>query len=132
MKIAKMLILAMVLAVGLGCGYSKKATTPPSPGTKPTITQLNPASATSGGAAFTLEVDGTSFASGATVSFAGVTYTPDASTKSATKLEAAIPAAAIMNSGKVSVTVTNPGTSGGIYGGGTLPETSTPMNFTVN
>jgi len=30
------------------------------------------------------------------------------------------------------VTVTNPGTAGGIYGGGTQPETSVAMDFTVN
>jgi hypothetical protein len=35
-------------------------------------------------------------------------------------------------SGTVPVTVTNPGTPGGIYGGGTSPATSSPMNFTVN
>src|SRR6266852_4234044 len=61
MKITKTLILVAVLAAGLGCGYSKK-TTPPAPGTMPTITQLSPASATAGGAAFQLEVDGTNFA----------------------------------------------------------------------
>jgi hypothetical protein len=32
----------------------------------------------------------------------------------------------------VGATVTNPGTPGGLYGGGTLPETSAPMNFTIN
>ncbi len=64
MKITKTLILVAVLAAGLGCGYSKK-TTPPAPGTMPTITQLSPASATAGGAAFQLEVDGTNFATAA-------------------------------------------------------------------
>jgi hypothetical protein len=51
---------------------------------------------------------------------------------SANQLTAAIPGSADMNSGTVPVTVTNPGTPGGLYGGGTLPETSAPMNFTIN
>jgi hypothetical protein len=32
----------------------------------------------------------------------------------------------------VPVTVTNPGTPGGIYGGGTSPATSMPMTFMIN
>jgi hypothetical protein len=28
--------------------------------------------------------------------------------------------------------VTNPGTSGGLYGGGTTTVSSAPMNFTIN
>jgi IPT/TIG domain-containing protein len=129
MKITETLILAAVLAAGLSCGYSKK-TTPPAPGTMPTITQLSPASATAGGAAFQLEVDGTNFATAAVVNFNGVAQTT--TWVSAAKVEAMIPASAIMNSGIVPVTVTDPGTPGGTYGGGTLPETSAPMNFTIN
>jgi hypothetical protein len=50
------------------------------------------------------------------------------------QLTVAIPAAAIATSGTIKVTVTNPGTPGtGMYGsGGTLPETSKSMDFTVN
>lgn len=129
MKISESLILAAVLVAGLGCGYSKK-TTPPAPGTMPTITQLSPASATHGGGTFTLEVDGTNFATTAVTNFNSVAQTT--TWVSATKVEAMIPASAIMNSGTVPVTVTNPGTPGGTYGGGTLPETSAPMNFTIN
>jgi len=129
MKITETLMLTTVLAAGLGCGYSKK-TTPPTPGTMPTITQLSPASATAGGATFQLEVDGTNFATAAVINLNGVAQTT--TWVSATKVEAMIPASAIMNSGTVPVTVTNPGTPGGIYGGGTLPETSAPMNFTIN
>ena len=129
MKITESLILAAVLVAGLGCGYSKK-TTPPAPGTVPTITQLSPASATAGGATFQLEVDGTNFAMAAVVNFNGAAETT--TWVNSTKVEAMIPASAIMNSGTVPVTVTNPGTPGGTYGGGTLPETSAPMNFTIN
>jgi hypothetical protein len=51
---------------------------------------------------------------------------------SASKVEASIPASAVTTSGKVQVTVTNPGTPGGIYGGGTSPATSDPVEFTIN
>ncbi len=120
--IHKTLILVMLMAVGLGCGYSK----PKSP--MPIISQLNPASMTAGSGAFQLEVDGTNFAANAVVNFNG---TAESTTVvSSSKLEAMIPASAIMNAGTVPVTVANPG-SGGIYGGmGSM--TSTPMNFMIN
>lgn len=130
MKTANTLILAVALAVGLGCSYSKPANTPAGPGTMPNITQLNPASATSGGAAFLLEVDGTSFAGQATIKFNGTTQAT--TFVSSTKVTATIPASMIMNSAMVPVTVTNPGTPGGLYGGGTLPATSAAMQFTIN
>jgi hypothetical protein len=47
-------------------------------------------------------------------------------------LTATIPASAVSASGTVPVTVTNPGTPGGQYGGGTTAVTSAPMNFTIN
>ena len=50
-----------LLALTLACGYSSKATTPPVAGTTPTIAELAPTSATAGGAAFTLTVNGTNF-----------------------------------------------------------------------
>jgi len=45
-----------------------------------------------------------------------------------------VPASAIGTAGAISVTVTNPSTSGtGMYGsGGMLAETSSAMDFTVN
>jgi IPT/TIG domain-containing protein len=119
----KTLLLITILAVGLGCGYSKKTTT------MPTIMQLNPASETHGSMQFQLEVDGSNFASNAVVNFNG---TPEPTTfVSSTKLEAMIPSTAIMSAGMVPVTVTNPGGSGGIYGT-SPPVTSAPMNFTIN
>jgi hypothetical protein len=130
MKSAQMLLLVALLALGMGCGYSKPATTPPAPGTMPTVTQLNPSSATSGRASFTLEVDGTNFASNAFINFNGTKQTT--TYVSGTKLTATIAASAIMNSGTVPVTVTNPGKPGGIYGGGTSDATSAPVNFTIN
>ena len=119
---AKILILVMLLAVGLGCGYSKPKTA------APTITQLNPTSVTAGSAQFQLEVDGMNFASNAVVSFNG---TAEATTfVNSGKLEAVIPASAVMSAASVPVIVTNPG-SGGVYGGmGNV--VSAPMNFTIN
>lgn len=130
MKTAQMSILAALLVVGMACGYSKPGNTPAGPGTTPTITQLNPTSVTSGSADFQLEVSGTSFTGGAVINFNGLAQatSPDG----AGKVKATIPASAIVNSGDFPVTVTNPGVSGGIYGGGTLPATSAPMTFTVN
>jgi hypothetical protein len=49
-----------------------------------------------------------------------------------TQVTAAIPQAAIASAGTVQVTVTNPASGGGIYGGGTAAATSTAVNFTVN
>ncbi len=50
------------------------------------------------------------------------------------QLTAAVPASATATAGAVQNTMTNPGTSGtGMYGsGGTLPETSNSMTFTIN
>ena len=122
MNTAKTLLLITLLAAGIGCGYTKPKTA------MPAIATLDPASKTAGSGQFQLEVDGSNFATGAVVTFNG---TPEATTVvSSTKLEATIPASAIMTSGSVPVTVTNPG-SGGIYGSmGSV--TSAPMSFMIN
>jgi hypothetical protein len=130
MKIAMTVFLAALLAVGLACGYSAKATTPPVAGTSPDISELAPDNTNSGGAAFVLTVNGTNFNSNAAINWAGTAQTT--SFVSASQLTATIPATAIASSGSVMVTVTNPGTSGGIYGGGTSAETSNAMTFTIN
>ena len=131
MKTVSTLLLATLAALTLACGYSSK-NYPPVAGSIPTIAQLNPGSATAGDPAFTLTVTGTNFAAKATVNWNGAaqatTYVNN------TQLTMAVPASAVANSGSVSVTVTNPGTTGnGQYGGGgTLPETSKPMTFMIN
>jgi hypothetical protein len=52
---------------------------------------------------------------------------------SGTKVMAAIPASAVATSNAaVPVTITNPGTPGGQYGGGTAAATSAAMNFQIN
>jgi hypothetical protein len=74
---------------------------------KPTITSLSPSSATAGGPAFTLTVNGTGFLSGAAVTFGNAALAT--TFVSATKLTAAVPAAYIGAAGPVSVVVYNPG-----------------------
>ncbi len=86
--------------------------------TTPTITSLNPASATAGGAAFTLTINGTNFTSNSTAQWGSTSLTTTYG--SATQLTAAVPASLIATAGSASVTVT---TSGG---------TSAGIAFTIN
>jgi hypothetical protein len=85
----------------------------------PTVTALTPNTATAGGAAFTLTVDGTNFITGSSVLWNG---TSRATTfVSGTRLTAAIAAADIAAAGSVPVSVKNPD-----------GQTSNAMTFTVN
>jgi hypothetical protein len=132
MKKLAIVSLLAITAFALGCGYSSKATTPSTPGTVPTISQLAPNSMNHGGAGFVLTVNGSNFSSNAVINFnSGAQTTTFVSTK---QLMTTIPASAIAAAGTVPVTVTNPATTGmGAYGsGGTLAETSSAMNFTIN
>jgi len=126
-------LLAALIALTVACGYSAK-TTPPVAGTVPAIAALAPGSATAGGAAFTLTVNGSNFGAKAVVNWNGTAQTSNTTYVSGNQLMVAVPASAIATSGTISVTVTNPGTTGtGLYGsGGTLAETSSPMSFMVN
>ena len=84
-------------------------------------TSISPASATAGGAAFPLTINGTGFVSGATVNFgSNPAITPSSVTS--TQIVVTVPAADIATAGTVNVTVTNPG------GGGT----SNAQTFTIN
>ena len=125
----KLLAVLLLTAVAVGCGYSHP-TTPIQPGTMPIITGLVPPSANHGGVAFTFEVDGTKFAANAVINFNGTAQTT--TFVSSTKLTTMISSTAIASGGTVPVTVTNPGTPGGLYGGGTQAATSTAMSFTIN
>jgi hypothetical protein len=129
MKTTSVLLLAMLVS---GCGYSKPMASGPQPGAVPVIMALVPPNTNAGGGAFMLTVNGSSFNQDAQVNFRGTQ--PTTAHIAANQLTAMIPAAAIAMPGTVAVTVTNPGhAGGGIYGaGGTAPETSAPMNFTVN
>ena len=132
MKNLAIVVLAAMTAFTLACGYSSKASTPSTPGTVPTISQLAPESMSHGGSAFVLTVNGSNFSSTATINFNSAAQTT--TYVSGNQLMATIPASAIAAAGTVPVTVTNPATTGmGAYGsGGTLAETSSPMNFTIN
>ena len=128
-------LLATMIAFSIACGYSSKGTAaPPVAGSVPTISDLAPNSTTAGSAGFTMTVNGTHFASGATVNWNGVAQTSNTTFVSGSQLTLAVPASAVATAGQVSVTVTNPATAGtGLYGGGgTLAETSSSMTFTIN
>jgi hypothetical protein len=130
MKIANIVFLAALLAAGLACGYSAKPTTAPVAGTMPNITALVPDSAAAGSTSNTLTVNGTSFNGNATINWNGTALTTSA--VSGNQLMASIPDADVATAGTAMVTVTNPGTAGGIYGGGTSAATSNSMAFTIN
>jgi IPT/TIG domain len=125
-------LLAVLAGLTLACGYSSKATTPAAAGTMPSITELAPDSMTSGGAAFVLTVNGSNFSSSATINWNGTAQTT--THVSGNQLTATIAAEDIAAPATVPVTVTNPAVAGtGAYGsGGTLAETSSPVNFTIN
>ena len=125
----KLLLVFMLCAVGIGCGYGSHSTTPPTPAAMPTITQLNPPGVIANSGQFTLEVDGSAFAANAVINFNGVKQTTSWVTSG--KLTATIPNSAIASAGTVPVTVTNQATTGGLYGGGTTAVTSQPMNFNI-
>jgi hypothetical protein len=84
----------------------------------PAITSLSPNSATAGGPAFTLTVNGTGFASGASVLWNATSLSN--SFRSATQLIASVPANLIASAGTASISVK----SGGV--------TSNSVSFTVN
>jgi len=132
MKSARTAILAALLALGVACGYSSPSTTPASPGTTPNIGALVPNDTTHGTSLGTngLMVTGTNFNSNAVVNWNGTALTT--AFVSGTQLTATVPDTDTASAGTATVTVTNPGTSGGIYGGGTQPETSNSKTFTIN
>lgn len=135
MKTCKLLVLASLAAITLACGYSSKNyNTTPTAGTVPAISQLNPSSASAGGAAFTMIVNGSNFGTKAVVNWNGAAQTANTSYVTGNQLMVAIPASMIANSGTVQITVTNPATAGtGMYGtGGTMAETSSAVSFTIN
>ena len=131
MKTICTILLGTLTLLTLACGYSSK-TTPPVAGSVPSIAQLNPNSATAGDPAFNMTVNGDHFGSKAVVNWNGTPQTTTFVTSG--QLTIAVPASAVATAGQVNITVTNPGTTGtGAYGsGGTLPETSAPMTFTIN
>ncbi|HWH56079.1 MAG TPA: IPT/TIG domain-containing protein [Terriglobales bacterium] len=126
----KLLLVLLLCAAGVGCGYGSHSTTPPAPASTPAISQLNPPNVVANSGQFSLEVDGTAFAANAIVNFNGAKMTT--TFVSASKLMATVPNSAIGTAGTVPVTVTNQAIQGGLYGGGTTAVTSQPMNFNIN
>jgi hypothetical protein len=88
----------------------------------PTLTLLSKTSATHGGAAFTLTVTGTYFATGAVVNFGTTALTT--TFVSATSVTAAVPKTAIATHGSANVTVVLPG--------GATTALSSASTFTIN
>jgi photosystem II stability/assembly factor-like uncharacterized protein len=87
----------------------------------PSTSSLSPMSATAGGAAFTLTVNGTNFVNGTTVLWNHSSRTT--TFVSATKVTAAILTTDIATAGTVSITVSNPAPGGGA---------SNAQTFTIN
>jgi hypothetical protein len=129
MKTLQIVFLTGLAVFALACGYGSHSYMNPTPGTVPAITQLSPIASTAGTAAFALTVNGSNFSPTAKVNFDGAAVTT--TYISGNQLMAMIPAAAVATAATVPVTVTNPGTPGGQYGGGTQSETSTAMDFSV-
>ena len=132
MKLTKTIFLAALLAAGMACGYSAKKTTPPVAGTMPNIAALVPSSTTAGTSLGTngLMVTGANFNNNATVNWNGSALVTTFVSNS--QMTATVPDANTAAKGMATITVTNPGTPGGIYGGGTSAETSNSMTFTIN
>jgi len=126
MGILKFVPIGVLMAAALGaaiCGCGSGAATVPSGTTPaiPTITSLSPTSSTAGGAAFTLTVFGSNFVSSSVVRWNG----SDRPTTlvSSSQLNAQISASDIVATGTATVTVFNPGQSGG---------TSNASKFEIN
>jgi uncharacterized protein (TIGR03437 family) len=91
------------------------------PNPLPALTSMTPSSATAGGAAFTLTVNGSGFVSGSVVNWNGSARTT--TFVSATQLQAAIAATDLASPGTAQVTVFTPAPGGGTSGG---------SGFTIN
>jgi hypothetical protein len=133
MKTLQIVFLSLLTTFALACGgysSSSHATTPPGAGTLPNITALVPNNANAGATSVVLTVNGTSFNATAKINWKGAALTT--TYVSGSQLMATVPDADLAASGTAAVTVTNPGTPGGIYGGGTTAETSNSMTFTIN
>ena len=123
MKTAYTLLLGILLALTLACGYSSGAAN------MPAISQLNPGSTNAGAGNFMLTVNGTNFAARAVVNWNGnaqaTTYV------SSRQLTIAVPAMAVASSGMVHITVTNPASSSNGMYGSSPAETSKAVNFMI-
>jgi hypothetical protein len=122
----KTICLFFLVLLSVGCGYSSNGKGTVAAGA-PSITSLSPNTTAMGGAAFTLTVNGSGFASGAAVYWHGSSRTT--TFVSSTKLTADITAADISTAQTIPVFVKNPGGTG-IYmnqGG----QSSASVDFTI-
>ena len=120
-------LLGILLTLTLACGYSSKNYSTPA-SNMPAISQLNPGSTSAGAQAFMLTVNGSNFAAKAVVNWNG---SAQATTYVTTgQLTIAVPASAVATSATVPITVTNPATSNGMYGGSPA-QTSPAVNFII-
>ncbi len=123
-RVRGVLISVILAAASYGCGGGSSASSnppPPTPNPIPAITSISPSSATAGGAAFTLTVNGSNFISSSTVQWNGSIRTTTFS--SSTVLTAQISASDIAAGGNVPITVVNPAPGGG---------SSNSSTFTIN
>jgi hypothetical protein len=128
--ISAFLLLALTTFAASSCGYKSPGNTAPTAGITPAIAQLIPANATHGSSAFTMTINGSNFSSSANATWNGTAFTTTFVTVN--QVTIAVPASAIASAGTAMIVVTNPSMSGGIYGGGTLAESSNAMTFTIN
>jgi hypothetical protein len=109
------LLFILVLPELEGCGGGASGTSTPPVSATPAISSTSPTNVTAGGAAFTITIDGSNFASGATVSWnnpSNPAFIGGAATfVSATRITLSISAVNIAIPGIVQVTVKNPGSS---------------------
>jgi len=130
----KTILLLLLTAAGLGCGYTRPSQMTQT-GIVPAVAALTPANQLHGGSDFTLTVTGTNFNANAVVNWNAAPQT-GTTHPAANTLSVVIPAGDISTTGMAQVSVTNPGSStpGGPYGGGTTTpaETSNNMAFTIN
>jgi phage tail sheath protein FI len=95
----------------------------------PTVSNISPTSAPANGAAFTLSVTGTNFTAASVVYWNGVPL--PTTLVSDTLLNAAVPASDISSAGPVSITVSNPGTTGIVFTARELTD-QVPMTVTIS
>ena len=96
----------------------------------PTVSGLSPSSATAGGPAFTLTVNGQSFVSGAVVQWNGAPLTT--TFVSGTQMTASVSAGLIASAGSAAITVTNPGGAASAPATFTIPPTPAVSSLTPN
>lgn len=112
-------VLFLVFPLVASSAYAQKGVSTPSK--IPSISSISPTSATAGGAAFTLSVNGSTLSSGSVVQWNGSNRTT--TYVSATQLQAQITIFDIGSAGTAQVAVYNPGKGGG---------TSNVVSFTIN